>query len=73
VLDPILVELYMKTIELDEVITMSQDGIREGLITSDGDLDAIQEILDMEITTLEEVVASLRTSLDQYYHQQIDI
>lgn len=72
-LDPLLVELYVRKGDLEEILLLSVEGYREGHINSSADIQALQEMLDAEIRALEEAVLVFRTALDNYLTGVIEV
>ncbi len=72
-LDPLLVDLYVRRADLEEIVAIGAEGYRQGLIRSRADAEDLQSMLDGEIRTLEEAVEAFRGALDEYLTGVIEV
>lgn len=72
-LDPLVIELYVRKGDLDELLSLSIEGYRHGMLRNANDLAAIQDTLDTEVRALEEAVLLFRTALDEVLSSVIEV
>lgn len=72
VLEPVLIEMFMKRLELDHAFAAARDGMRRGLIPN-SDLPELQQRMQLEIDALEDAVLYLRNAVDDYIGQEVEL
>ena len=74
ILDPVVIELFSKQEELAELVHAGREGHSQGLISSRTEMKEFQELIELELSSLEEAVSFLREALDQVIGEtQIEI
>lgn len=72
-LDPLLVELFVRKADLEELVLISVEGFRQGAIRNASDLASLHDTLDSEIHDLEQAVQAFRAALDEYLTGVIEV
>lgn len=71
--EPLLEELIGRQDELSEIVTLSAEGLQEGLIDVNSEINELQKVIEPEISAFEDAVFRLRDALDQHLNLRAEI